>query len=69
MDNNNWIDCKDQLPPLRQVVDTKVIKDGKDFNVQPMKRDGVSGRLWFFPDNSMYVYYEPTHWKPINTKP
>lgn len=23
------------------------------------------GRLWFFPDFSMYVYYEPTHWRPI----
>lgn len=24
------------------------------------------GRLWFFPDMSMYVYYTPTHWKPKN---
>jgi hypothetical protein len=23
------------------------------------------GRLWFFSDMSMYVYYDPTHWKPI----
>lgn len=22
------------------------------------------GRLWFFPDMSMYVYYTPTHWQP-----
>jgi len=22
------------------------------------------GRLWFFPDLSMYVYYTPTHWMP-----
>ena len=21
------------------------------------------GRLWFFPDGSMYVYYTPTHWR------
>jgi hypothetical protein len=25
------------------------------------------GRLWFYPDMSMYVYYEPTHWKTIVT--
>lgn len=23
------------------------------------------GRLWWFPDMSMYVYYAPTHWKPL----
>lgn len=23
------------------------------------------GNLWFFPDESMYVYYTPTHWKPL----
>jgi hypothetical protein len=23
------------------------------------------GRLWFLPDRSMYVYYTPTHWKPM----
>ncbi len=26
---------------------------------QLIKRDG----LWWFPDFSMYVYYEPTHWR------
>lgn len=20
------------------------------------------GRLWFYPDMTMYVYYTPTHW-------
>ena len=23
-----------------------------------------SGRLWFTPDGSFYVYYQPTEWKP-----
>ena len=23
------------------------------------------GRLWFFEDKSMYVYYEPTHWRRV----
>lgn len=21
--------------------------------------------LWWFPDGGMYVYYQPTHWKPV----
>jgi len=58
-----WVKTSDQLPTLREVVETKVVRDGKDFNVQDMKRDGFAGRLWFFPDGSMYVYYEPTHWR------
>lgn len=31
-------------------------------NEQTLKR---SGNLWFVPDGSMYVYYRPTHWKPV----
>jgi hypothetical protein len=23
------------------------------------------GRLWFFPDMSMYIYYQPTHWRRL----
>jgi hypothetical protein len=30
-------------------------------NEQPLKR---RGNLWFLTDDSMYVYYTPTHWKP-----
>lgn len=21
------------------------------------------GKMWFVPDGSMYVYYQPTHWR------
>jgi hypothetical protein len=31
-------------------------------NVTTLKR---SGRLWFFPDGSTYIYYTPTHWRPL----
>lgn len=24
-----------------------------------------SSGLWFFPDNSMYVYYTPEYWKAV----
>jgi uncharacterized protein (DUF2126 family) len=27
------------------------------------------GRLWFFPDESMYVYYTPTDWMPESPPP
>lgn len=26
----------------------------------------IDSRLWFFPDMSMYVYYVPTHWRPLD---
>lgn len=29
-------------------------------NEQKMKR---RENLWFLPDDSMYVYYTPTHWR------
>ena len=35
---------------------------GLERNEQSLKR---RGRLWFVPDGSMYVYYTPTHWKPL----
>lgn len=31
-------------------------------NIQSLVR---KGSLWFFPDMSMYVYYRPTHWRPL----
>jgi hypothetical protein len=44
-------------------VMTKVeLDDTAARNIQSMVR---KGRLWFFPDMSMYVYYTPTHWRPL----
>lgn len=49
--------------PEGKVVLTKIDdKDGAR-NEQTLIRQG---RLWFFPDKSMYVYYEPTHWKELS---
>lgn len=54
-----WIPVSDRLPEDGRVVLTK-IDDGKGCrNEQKLKR---LGRLWFFADGSMYVYYTPTHW-------
>lgn len=43
-------------------VETKIDDDGGVRNVQTLKR---SGNLWFVPDGSMYVYYTPTHYRPL----
>lgn len=43
-------------------VMTKIDDECGVRNEQPLKREGG---LWFFPDKSMYVYYTPTHWKPM----
>lgn len=55
-----WIKTSFKLPPEETVVETKM-DDGRGIrNVQKLKR---RGRLWLFPDGSMYVYYTPTHWR------
>jgi len=60
---SNWISVDTQLPPRGTVVDTKVDDGyGKVTNEQQLKMH-KTGRLWWFPDSSMYTYYAPTHWK------
>lgn len=55
-----WIPCSQSLPREGEVVDTK-IDDGKSVrNEQPLKR---RRNLWFLSDDSMYIYYAPTHWR------
>ncbi len=49
--------------PVNQPVLTKIDDAHGVRNEQPLKR---RGRLWFFPDDIMYVYYTPTHWKALN---
>jgi hypothetical protein len=51
--------------PEGLVVMTKIEDVCGTRNEQPLKR---RGRLWFFPDDSMYVYYAPTHWKSIDAR-
>jgi hypothetical protein len=48
--------------PEHTLVMTK-IDDGRGVrNTQPLKRHG---RLWW--SGMLYVYYTPTHWKPLAT--
>lgn len=58
---DQWIRCVDQLPMEGEEVWTKIHDQDGVRNEQTLKRQG---RLWFFPDGSMYVYYTPTHWMP-----
>lgn len=48
--------------PEGEVVETVISDIGGERNKQTLKRRGA---LWFFPDDSMYVYYRPTHWRPL----
>lgn len=57
----NWTATKTELPPEGFTVLTKIDDDKGVRNEQSLKR---RGSLWFVPDDSMYVYYSPTHWKP-----
>lgn len=58
----DWRNTKMEKPPLGLIVDTK-IEDHKGVrNEQQLK---LVNNLWFVPDGSIYVYYEPTHWKLI----
>jgi len=51
-----------ETAPDRQTVRTKIDDGNGVRNEAYLKRNG---RLWFFPDGSMYVYYTPTHWAPL----
>lgn len=46
--------------PQNVPIMTKVDDERGVRKEQVLKR---SGSLWFVPDGSMYVYYEPTHWR------
>jgi hypothetical protein len=62
MEQIKWISCTRLLPENGIVVETK-IDDGKGCrNEGKLKRNNA---LWFTPDGETYVYYEPTHWRPI----
>lgn len=54
--------------PSDQVVNTKIDDANGCRNEQALiqKLRGPQFRpMWWFPDLSMYVYYQPTHWKPV----
>lgn len=50
------------LPPEGLIVETKIDDEHGCRNKGRLYR---RGKLWFLPDGSMYVYYTPTHWRPL----
>jgi hypothetical protein len=53
--------------PNDVVVETKISDEKGERNYALLRR---RGNLWWFYDNSMYVYYTPTHWRsPQVTEP
>ena len=60
-----WTSVSKELPKPGVVVLTKIDDQDGCRNEQQLKLLPNGGRLWFFPDGSMYVYYTPTHWKPV----
>jgi len=59
---NEWISVNSLLPASGQEVETKIDDSKGCRNVATLK---FKSNLWWFPDMSMYVYYSPTHWRPI----
>lgn len=57
-----WVLCSEELPPQGVEVDTKIDDENGLRKEQSLKRQG---NLWVFPDGAMYVYYAPTHWRPL----
>lgn len=55
---DRWIRTADVMPPDGEVVNAM----DSGGHVQKLKRNG---RLWWFPDSSMYVYFTPTCWQPL----
>ena len=59
---SEWVQTNSRLPKEGEIVETKLDDGTYIRNVQPLKR---KGNLWFLPDDAMYVYYTPTHWRPV----
>lgn len=59
---NNWIKVSEQLPTQNKVVETKIDDENGIRNIGLLK---LKGNLWWLRDESMYVYYHPTHWRII----
>ena len=61
-DIDRWHACSQERPPENELVETKISDSDGERNVTTLQR---IGNLFFVPDGSMYVYYEPTHWRRI----
>jgi hypothetical protein len=58
-----WISTQNLLPKEGDIVLTKIDDRQGTRNIARLQR---RKNLWFLEDGSMYVYYTPTHWAPLN---
>jgi hypothetical protein len=56
--SSDWTPTTQLLPPEGHVVEA--MDCGGHIHRLQLHR-----RLWFIEDMSMYVYFTPTHWRPI----
>lgn len=61
-DAEGWIKTSFMLPNEGEEVFTKIDDENGCRNITSLVHQGS---LWFLPNGSMYVYYSPTHWKPM----
>lgn len=57
---SRWVPI--ETAPENAMVLTKIDDQRGVRNEQALVR---RGNLWWMPDGSMYVYYQPTHWKDL----
>lgn len=57
-----WIKVAEKNPPEGIAVKTKIHDNKYERNVAILI---FCNNLWCLSDMSMYVYYQPTHWKYI----
>lgn len=60
MTDNGWMPAAEA--PEDVPVETKLDDEYGVRNEQTLVR---RGSLWWFPDGTMYVYYRPTHYRPV----
>lgn len=60
-----WTRTDHALPERGVVVMTKIDDECGCRNEQRLKLLKDGGKLWFHEDGKTYVYYVPTHWKPL----
>jgi hypothetical protein len=59
-ETTEWRRTDTDPPPEGSAVLTRIDDERGVRNEQVLRR---RGNLWFFPDDAMYVYYTPTHWR------
>lgn len=63
MNETEWISVEEMLPPEHIPVETKIDDGNGERNNCILMR---YKNLWFNPENLMYYYYTPTHWRLCN---